>query len=355
MLTLKRKKKHVTLLHQTYYWFKHSDIGNCYLSNKTTRTIQVLNYSEMREKYCNSLKLQSIWFSVLWVNWFRAAWDSTEGLGSIELVQRACWKWRIDLTSLCKSAKQGAAGEASAERIGAQKRPMEEQVIPCSPWAPCKADLPVQPQRSSWCSSVWGLKAAAHGFSHRSSPGQSCSPRKAACGGTGGLGELQPVGSPCAISWGRMASCGRDPTWSRGREWLWRNGKDEALWADRNSHSLQGNSLAQVAQRSWEVSILGDIRNLTEMGSVMANSVRIPLRAGGVWLGSLQGSLPTSKISVILWNNSTVTTCWKCTTSMKAGIIIAFPEENCTAMNLKAPLTMEVNVAFLAWKSKGFL
>jgi len=33
---------------------------------------------------------------------------------------------------------------------------------------------------------------------------------------------------------------------------------------------------------------------------------------------------------------------------MKAGIIIAFPEENCTAMNLKAPLTMEVNVAFLA-------
>ena len=30
------------------------------------------------------------------------------------------------------------------------------------------------------------------------------------------LGELQPVGSPCGMSLGRMASGGRYPMWGRG-------------------------------------------------------------------------------------------------------------------------------------------
>jgi len=59
----------------------------------------------------------------------------------------------------------------------------------CSPRALCRADLPVQPQRSLQCSSGWGLKAAAHGYPHK-----SCNPRTAACSGAGGLGKLQCVG-----------------------------------------------------------------------------------------------------------------------------------------------------------------
>lgn len=37
---------------------------------------------------------------------------------------------------------------------------------------------------------------------------------------SGRLGMLHPVGSLCGVSMGRTASCGRDVTWRRGREWL---------------------------------------------------------------------------------------------------------------------------------------
>ena len=50
-------------------------------------------------------------------------------------------------------------------------------------------------------------------------------------------GELQPVGSPWETSSGRMASCGRDPVWSRSRvtmeEW-----QDEVLQTDHSPLSL---------------------------------------------------------------------------------------------------------------------
>jgi len=132
--------------------------------------------------------------------------------------------------------KEGRRYSSTEQKVlAAQEGPMEEQADPCSPWAPYRADVHMQPWRGLWCSSGWDLKTTAHGYPHSSSPRPELQPvgsipqwgRRA-----GGamwssawrmgmvirshvgvvLGELLPVGSPHRISSGRTASCGRNPT-----------------------------------------------------------------------------------------------------------------------------------------------
>lgn len=122
----------------------------------------------------------------------------------------------------------------------AQDRSVVERAAPCSPCAQCGADLHEQPWRTPQCSSGCGLR----GVQPMDTPaeadlGWSCSLRRGARGGAGGLGELLPKGAvleqclKCGLHgiW-YVRACGetlmgsgqegqhpvgRTPHWSRGQ------------------------------------------------------------------------------------------------------------------------------------------
>lgn len=140
-----------------------------------------------------------------------------------------------------KKGKNGSweRGSPAATEVRAGGAPGREQKLPAAWKRPrVKQAVPLQPMGTTQSRSL----CAAMESPFRSALGGSCSPWGGYCGGTGGLGELPPmrgsasrvspvvftcagavlgelqlVGNPDKVSSGRMASCGRDPTWSRGR------------------------------------------------------------------------------------------------------------------------------------------
>lgn len=127
--------------------------------------------------------------------------------------------------------KEGRRYSSTEQKVlAAQEGPMEEQADPCSPWAPYRADVHMQPWRGLWCSSGWDLKTTARGYPHSSSPRP----------------ELQPVGSIPQEGWGsHVEQCLKgghgdtEPCWSStwraaacGKSTQDQFGKDSILWEE---------------------------------------------------------------------------------------------------------------------------
>lgn len=88
------------------------------------------------------------------------------------------------------------------------------------------------------------------------------------------LEELLPVGSPLRISSGGTPSCGRDPMWNRGRVWLWRSSRHEALGTDRSPRSTA--LLGGEGRRMWtgsEVFLVSHCSRLLATG----NYIKLPM------------------------------------------------------------------------------
>ena len=123
--------------------------------------------------------------------------------------------WREGISACCATAagRRGRSGPAAPKisagggqevlqvwrssslwpRRGPQR---EEQAVPLQPTGTTRSTSPhgtvEEPTVQQWMRAEGGT---AHGYPIRGSPGQSCSPCRAARGGAGGLGELPPIGA----------------------------------------------------------------------------------------------------------------------------------------------------------------